>query len=423
MKATHKTLDVLRLGLHSLTMHKGRSVLTALGVIFGVWSVIAMLAINEGASYQAQLYLRELGSNNILIESVKPTSDESKASEASRGVLHYGLTHKDVTTLRDNVPGLLQCVSIRRTPKSAMVDDRVVPITAVATEPTYGQVGAIEMVAGRFISTADVLRTKAHCVITESLSRRLFRYRDAMGQIVRLDNEPFVVIGILSHLPKSLIGTAGEGGNFAIIPLSTDQKRYGEFIIQMRQGGATFEKIEVSQLILKMDGDAAVMSGAEVARSLLDRLHEDDDYEVGVPLELLAQQKKQRRLWNVMFIGIASVSLLVGGIGIMNIMLASVTERTREIGIRRALGAKKVDVVVQFLVESVALTAAGGAIGIGIGLAIPYLIEFALGLKTIISPLTVVLPFTMAIVVGLASGLYPASRAAKLDPITALRHE
>jgi putative ABC transport system permease protein len=172
-----------------------------------------------------------------------------------------------------------------------------------------------------------------------------------------------------------------------------------------------------------MADEQAVIDGATIARGLLERNHEERDYEVTVPLELIKQRQVQGRLWNIMFIGIASVSLLVGGIGIMNIMLASVTERTREIGVRRALGAKKRDVVVQFLVESVTLTTAGGVIGIIVGMLIPVGIELTLGLKTIVSPLTVVLPFVMAVGVGLASGLYPATRAAKLDPIVALRHE
>jgi len=423
MVVSNKAIDIVRLGLHSLTVHKGRSFLTALGIIFGVWSVIAMLAINQGASYESQRLLREMGSDNILIKSVKPIAEESKATAAGRGVLHYGLTNKDVIALRDNLPGVKQCVQIHRRPKTAFVNAKKLDVTVIATEPTFADVARLSITKGRFISSPDMLLHKPHCLLTYSLARRLFGYEDPMGQTIRLETDPFVVVGILKQLPQSLAEVGGDAGNHVIVPLTTSMKRFGEYTMKFGQGGGTFEKVEVTQVIFQVASDDAVIDGAQIARSMLERSHDSKDYEVTVPLELIRQRKAQRRLWNIMFIGIASVSLLVGGIGIMNIMLASVTERTREIGVRRALGAKRRDIVVQFLVESVTLTTAGGVMGILIGMAIPYVIEATLGLKTLVSPLTVALPFTMAVVVGLASGLYPARRAANLDPIEALRHE
>lgn len=423
MKTPHKIIDIVRLGLHSLTVHKGRSVLTALGIIFGVWSVIAMLAINQGASFESQRLLREMGSDNIIIKSVKAPEEEARATSAGRGVLHYGVTHKDVISLADNLPGVTECVKVHRRPKTAHVNGKNLGVTVIATEPTFANVARIDMIEGRFISSADMLLQKPHCVITQSLARRLFDYRDPMGKSIRLESEPFVVVGILSRLPQSLVETADNGGNHVIIPLTTSMRRFGEFTMKWGQGGGTFEKVDVTQVILQMRDDQAVIDGATIARSMLERSHDQRDYEVTVPLELIRQKRAQSRLWNIMFIGIASVSLLVGGIGIMNIMLASVTERTREIGVRRALGAKRQDIIIQFLVESVTLTTAGGIIGIVMGMLIPFVIEATLGLPTIISTLTVALPFVMAVVVGLASGLYPAKRAADLDPIVALRHE
>lgn len=423
METPHKIWDMVRLGFHSLTVHKARSCLTALGIIFGVWSVIAMLAINQGASYESQRLLRAMGSDNIIIKSVKAAAKQTKATAAGRGVLHYGLTYKDVAALRDNIPGVRQCVIIHSRPKTAYVGGKRMDVTVLATEPNFADVARLDIVAGRFLTSSDLLLRKPYCILTESLARRLFDYRDPIGKTIRLETETFVVVGILARLPQSVVGLAGDTGKHVIIPLTTDVTRFGKFTVKFGQGGGTFESVEVTQVILRMRDDKAVIDGATIARGLLARSHDDRDYEVTVPLELIKQRQVQRRLWNIMFIGIASVSLLVGGIGIMNIMLASVTERTREIGVRRALGAKKKDVVVQFLVESVTLTTAGGAIGIVMGMLIPYGIELVLGLKTIISPLTVVLPFIMAVSVGLASGLYPAMRAAKLDPIVALRHE
>jgi len=423
MRATHKVVDIVRLGLHSLTMHKVRSILTSLGIVIGVWSVIVMLAINEGFSYEAQRSLREMGSDNIIIESIRPPREESKATEAGRGALHYGVTYKDVAALRDNIPGVNRCVSVHRTLKYAHVGGKNLSVSVIATEPTYGEVARIDITSGRFISSADLLRTKPHCVITDSLARRLFAYKDPLGRTIGLSGEPFVVIGTLARLPLALAGSGGEVGNYVIIPLTTDRSRFGEFTIMFGQGGGTAEKVEVSQVILQMSDDRAVIEGSAVARSMLKRSHKEQDYNVTVPLELLEQLEKQRWLWNFMFFMIASISLLVGGIGIMNIMLASVTERTREIGVRRALGAKRRDIVVQFLVESVTLTTTGGIIGIALGLPIPFAVGKLLGLVTIVTAVMVILPFVMAVAVGLISGLYPAMRAAGLDPIVALRHE
>jgi len=423
MKAIHKIADITGLGLHSLLVHLGRSALTALGIVFAVWSVIAMLAINEGFSFEAQQSLRELGSDNIIIRSRKPPNMEAKASGASRGALSYGVTRADVRRLRTNIPNVQLCVTAHRTLKYGYRPGKQLSVTVIATEPTYAQVARTDMVAGRFITAADVLRMKPHCVITQGLARRMFVYEDPIGQTIKLASEPFIVVGILAQLPPTLAGEEGETGNHVIIPSSTGQKRFGDYSVMFGIGGGTAELVEVSHVILQMEDDQAVLDGARIARSLLRRYHDDEDYSVTVPLELIEQRKKQRFLWNVMFFTIASISLVVGGIGIMNIMLASVTERTREIGVRRALGAKRRDIVTQFLVESVTLTTVGGLLGILIGLLVPSLVSWVLKLTTIITLWTLALPLGMAVGVGLIAGLYPAMRAARLDPIVALRHE
>ncbi len=422
MKSINKATDIIRLGLHSLLTHKVRSLLTSLGIIIGVCSVIAMLAINEGFSYEAQKSLREMGSNNILIESVKPPDQGTQASSGGQALV-YGLTLKDTAVLTDNIPGVQKSVSVYTTPKYAHVGERNIVTNIIATSPEFIEVAQVDISSGRFLNQEDLLRTKAVCILTDAISKLLFPGENPLGQTVRFNGEPFVVIGTVTRLPRSIVGGSGEGGKYAIVPMSSARKRFGKLSVMWGQGGGSVEQVDVSQLILQMKGDKAVINGAAVARQLLERTHKKQDYEVVVPLELIRQLEKQRRLWNFMFFIIASVSLLVGGIGIMNIMLASVTERTREIGIRRALGAHQRDIVVQFLVESVTLTTAGGLIGIGIGLVIPIIISRALQLATITTASTLILPFVMAVCVGLLSGLYPAMRAAKLDPIVALRHE
>ena len=421
MRGVHKIGDILRLGLHGIVVHKVRSALTALGILFGVWSVIAMLAINAGLSYESQLALRELGSTNIIVDSVKPTEEESKASQ-SGALLEYGLTVKDVARLKTNIPQVQRCAVVHRTLKMARVRGRRVQVSVLSTEPNYVQVARTELLVGRFISSADVLRRQAHCVLTASLARRLFLYEDPLGKVVVLGAQPFVVVGILRRLPSTLAGQAGAGGS-VIIPLPTDRSRFGKLTALQTRGSFTLEKVEVSQVILQMGDEDAVLEGAKIARSILTRFRDKDDYEVKVPIEEIELMKKDRQRWNFMFFMIASVSLLVGGIGIMNIMLASVTERTREIGIRRALGAKRRDIITQFLVESIALTTVGGLLGIVLGIAVPWAVEKILKFTTIVSAATLILPLAMAVAVGLVSGIYPALRAARLDPIEALRHE
>jgi putative ABC transport system permease protein len=422
MRAIYKITDTVRLGLHSLFVHLGRSALTAMGIVFAVWSVIAMLAINEGFSYESQQSLRELGSDNIIVESVKPPNTEAKASGRDSGALSYGVTRADVARLR-SMPGLKRCAIVHRTLKKAYTHGKLLTVSVVATEPIYAEVARVDVISGRFISHIDVLRRKPYCVITQSLARRLFTYHDPLGRTVRLANEPFVVIGVLSQLPRALAGPAGDIGNHVIIPLATSRTRFGLYTVMFGEGGGTSEKVEVHQVILQMADDRRVLQVAGAVRSVLERHHEEDDFEVTVPLELIEQMKKQRRLWNIMFLAIASISLVVGGIGIVNIMLASVTERTREIGIRRAMGARRRDITVQFLVESVTLTTVGGLLGTLIGMLVPSLIRWVLDLTTIISVWTVLLPLVMAAAVGLVAGIYPALRAARLDPIVALRHE
>jgi len=421
MKAIYKVTDIVRLGVFSLLVHKVRSMLTALGIIFGVWSVIAMLAISQGASYESQISLRRLGSDNIIIGSVKPPED---AMAAESGALHYGLTHQDVARMRDNIPGVLRAVVIHSTPKLAYAGGaNQHQVTVLATEPGFAGVARARMKEGRFINSLDMLRRASVCVVTDSLADKVFGHGSPMGKTVRLSGMAFVVVGVLDRLPGKLTGGPADAGDYVLIPHTTEQMRFGDMTVVQSQGSEVFERVEVSTAILQMVDEQAVVNGAAIARGMLERSRRQVDYQITVPLEEIEQRKRQMEIWSYVLMAIALVSLVVGGIGIMNIMLAGVTERTREIGIRRALGAKRRDIVVQFLVEAMTLTTAGGLAGILVGLVVPWAVENTLKFKTIVTTQTLVLPFVVAVAVGLISGLYPAMRAARLDPIHALRHE
>ena len=421
MRALFKTTDICMLGLRSLTMHKVRSALTAMGVLFGVWSVIAMLAINEGASWESQQALRSMGSDNLLIYSVKPPQENTSQRQS---VLIYGLTKRDIAALQ-SMPGVKRSVTAHRTLKHVMRGTKRIPVDILGTYPSYAELTRLKVLpGGRFIEAADLIRTRNVCVLTQSLARKLFTYENPIHQTVLVDNDVFTIVGVVAGAAEAMHGGGEGAASVVYLPATTEEKRFGALTFIVVSGGHSFERVEISQIVLQMENEEAVLAAAEIARSWLSRTHGNKaDYAIIVPLELIEQKKKQQRLWNIMFFAIASISLLVGGIGIMNIMLASVTERTREIGVRRALGAKRRDITVQFLVVAVTLTTVVGLLGIAMGLLVPAIVESVLKMKTIVSPAALIIPFVMAVVVGLASGLYPAIRAAKLDPIAALRHE
>ncbi len=423
MKGLNKVGDIVLLGLSSLAVHKVRSGLTAMGILFGVWSVIAMLAINEGASYESQQSLRQMGSDNLLIDSVKPSADESGAAQA-RGVLNYGITWSDQRTLIDNLPGVVRWTAAHRTQKSAQNGTKLIPCQVIGASPNYLDLGRLALVAGRFVSEADQTLCRNTAILTVSLARRLFGPDDPLDKVIRLGGESFRVVGLVDQPSRTMAAVPSElAMNLIFIPSATDKNRFGEFTVINTGSSRSRERVEVSQLIVQLADEKTVLNAAKVVRSLLSRSHDKRDYDITVPLELIEQRAKQRRLWNIMFFTVASISLLVGGIGIMNIMLASVTERTREIGIRRALGAKRRDIIVQFLVEAVTLTTVGGLTGIALGFAVPPVVQTLLKIPALLPAATMIIPFLMAVIVGLISGLYPAMRAAQLDPIEALRHE
>jgi putative ABC transport system permease protein len=421
----HRLRRTIILGVRSLALHKLRSVLTALGIIFGVSSVIAMLSIGEGASYEAQEELKKLGSNNIILKSRKASDDQGSGYERSE-VTFYGLKWQDHDRIAATLPTARRLVPVRIIPVEARFRLAATDAKIVATTPEYPEVTNIKLARGRFLTQNDLDTQRPVCVIGATIARKLYPAVDPLGTEIKLGTFYFDVVGILEETGAAT-GTGGaeadDKNHDVHVPMTTALKRYGNLIVRITSGSELREKVELHEIIVSLESDTQVAASATAVRGLLQRFHPRQDFEVLVPLELLEQKERTKRIFNIVLGSIAAISLLVGGIGIMNIMLASILERTREIGVRRALGAKKRDIMTQVLVETVVLSTSGGLLGVLLGIAIPYVVEAASGMKTIITLSSIVLSFGISAGVGIIFGLYPASRAAALDPIEALRRE
>jgi putative ABC transport system permease protein len=441
-------LRTWQLGIKNLRLHKLRSALTVLGIFIGVASVIWLLAIGEGISQKAQEQIESLGANNIIIRSIKPPVESNDSSTSGHSVVPYGITRDDYDRLVQTIDTIERALPIREIRYRFANGGRLVEGTLVGCTPEYAQVNKLEIDGdrGHFLTDAEVSERQNHCVLAAGVADKLFPFEYPVGQAIHLEEAFYVVVGVL----KPRTPTAGIGGSFAAkdynfdvyIPISTLQSRIGDFVMIRRPGLHEGEYVELSQITLRVDKVEHVMDTAELVKRTMARYHHKDDYGVVVPLELLEQAKTTRMMF-IIFMGlIAAISLVVGGIGIMNIMLATVTERTREIGIRRALGAKRGDITRQFLAETVVLSIAGGITGVSGGFACRPVIGWLRGLleravpnvmsqlpeviKTVnpvIVPWSIPLAFGISVAIGVIFGLYPAIRAARMDPIEALRHE
>jgi len=416
-------------------MHRLRSTLTTLGIIFGVSSVIAMLAIGEGASQRAQEQIARLGSLNIIVKTVKPP-DETESSTQEISMRQYGLTYTDAERFQNSIPDVQVVVPSRRVSQQVRYRNRKVATEILGTVPWFTDISPIRLLRGRFLSSVDMHHKQGICVVDEQVVTELFAFDDPLGQDIKIARDYYRVVGIASVHDAQTPGnnitgsapTAPSAGGANVgtiyIPLTTVKDRFGEISIQVSgSSGANVEKVELQEIVVKVGSVDEVLRTRSVLETLLERFHKKNDYQVVVPLELLQQAKDFARIFSIVLGSIAAISLLVGGIGIMNIMLATVSERTREIGIRRALGAKKRDIVIQFLSETLLLTLTGGILGIVLGSAIPFFVTYFSHHPTAITGGSLVLAFGISAAVGITFGLYPAYRAANMDPIESLRHE
>jgi len=441
----------IQLGLKSLMLHKLRSGLTMLGIVFGVFSVIAMLAIGEGASRQAQQQVVELGANNIIVRSVKPVEESSSSSSSGSrfSALRYGLLRSDFQRLIETVPTISSAIPIRELDKEARYLHRSMNIRLVGCTAEYQQVNHLKLRQGRFITDRDQESLANVAVLAHEVAETLFPLENPVGKRVQVGGIPYNIIGVTAERTASAaIGGSLAGQDFnkdLYIPINTLRTRIGDAVYTFRSGAFSAEHVELNQITFRVSDREQIIPTAEVIRGTLAMYHGNKDYAVVVPLELLRQAEQLRQIFNVVLGSIAAISLVVGGIGIMNIMLATVTERTREIGIRRALGARQLDITQQFLTETIVLAGTGGLLGIILGLLTPFAfsaiqyvtLNFILegsgdgseiyGIFAKMQPQVAIwslpLAFGISVGVGIVFGLYPARAAARLDPIEALRHE
>ncbi len=418
-----KIVRNILLGIENLMLHKLRSFLTMLGVVFGVGSVVAMLAVGEGASKEALSQIQKLGSNNIIITSIKPVEDQS--SQTQRSFLSmFGLKYLDDDRIRDSFAHVKKAAPAKLLRKESRLDARTLELRVVGTTSEWFELVPRKILAGRNFSSADEEEFGSVAVLTEYGARKLLATRNTIGQNIRIGGDAFEIIGIIQS-------ESGLAGNIQIpdqqvdvyIPLSTARTYFGDVFSKFTSGSFIREMVELHQIIVQVDEIENVESTAAGIQRMLERFHKKKDYEMSVPLALLKQAEATKRTFNIVLGSIASISLLVGGIGIMNIMLASVTERTREIGIRRAIGAKRRQIIIQFLIETVVLSTLGGIVGLGVGILIPWVITLFAKMPTVITLESVIFPLFISMGVGIVFGLYPAASAAKVDPIIALRHE
>ena len=424
----------IKLGAKSLWMHRLRSTLTTLGIIFGVCSVVAMLAIGEGASRHTQEQIARLGSSNIIIQTIKPPEQQNPTGE-SQSMQEYGLTYDDAQRFHNTIPDISVVVPLRRMTQTAAYRNRRIDVEIIGTVPWYPDITPLRVKAGRFLQSIDMEYRHGICVVDSQVYEQLFLFDDPIDQHIKLSGDYYRVIGVVgaeTHITdddldpsfKDTGSTTGGVVGSIYIPLATVKNRFGETKIQLGgSGGVKGEKIELQQITVKVKSTQAVLPVRDLLDDLLQRFHKKKDYQIIVPLELLRQAARTKRIFSIVLGSIAAISLLVGGIGIMNIMLATVSERTREIGIRRALGARKRDIIIQFLSETVLLTVAGGALGILLGSAIPIIISHLGKMPTVITVYSLILAFAISAAVGVIFGIYPAYRAANMDPVEALRHQ
>jgi putative ABC transport system permease protein len=411
-------LPDIRLGLQNLLAHRLRSLLTMLGMIFGVAAVVSMLSIGAGARQKVMALIEQMGVRNLIVEA-KETIERQAHQKLRR--TSPGLTFRDYRVIQDNVSGVVASTPRKRfTPTKTIPKSQQDTPAVFGVNPSYVKIANLRLLDGRFFSEDEEDHAAPVCVLGSGARSSLFGAIDPVNQYVKVNEDWFRVIGVAGPQLSSQTEVAGipsqDLNNIIYVPLNAAIFRMEDSYSNVRD--------EIDGIYLNLPSETDVSTVAQVVRAILDSSHHGaGDFSVIVPAELLAEQKRTERLFNAVMVAIASISLLVGGIGIMNIMLASILERTREIGVRRAVGARQRDIIRQFVVEATMISFVGGSFGIVFGFVMSRLIAWLAGWSTIVTASSILLAFLVSITVGLVFGIYPAVKAARLDPVEAIRYE
>ena len=401
--------------LRSLWMHRLRALLSTLGVLFGVVAVVAMLSIGEGAKQETLEQIEQLGMNNIIIRQNTLSEDQHLQALEKRS---KGLTLEDAQTLAREIPDVVHQTPLKVIEASLTGTLSEMAPEILAVTRSYRDIKGLQLAEGRFICDRDLSCRQLICVLGYEVAKCLGR-EGHVGKTVRIENTHYLIVGVLKSTQwkesKNHLITTRDLNRTIFIPLGTEA---------MLPKKKQIRREMLSEIILQINQSQRMGITARMIERILQRSHHgQEDYQIVIPQELLNQANRTQKTFNLVLGSIAAISLLVGGIGIMNIMLANVSERTREIGIRRAVGANKRHIMMQFLVETLLLTLIGAISGILLGIFASFCISYFAGWKTIVTPWSVILSLTMASGVGLCSGLYPAYKAAQMHPIKALRHD
>ena len=407
--------EELRLGLDSLRAYKLRAVLTMFGMIFGVAAVVAMLSIGAGAQQEVIAFIEQLGVRNVIVEA-REAGDPQTLQRVRR--LSAGLSFRDARTIEATLVDL-EAASARKqvVPTRLLPRPQGDPPVVFGVAPVYAAIAGLQIADGRFFDESEARTAAPVAVVGQAAALSLFGTEDPIGQYVKVNQQWFGVVGPQITVQSGIAGLTQQDGNQVIyVPLMAAILRLEETRSRQRD--------EIDALYLQLSPGADITAAGALVRGLLDTAHRGaNDFSVLLPAELLAEQQRTRQIFEVVMVAIASISLLVGGIGIMNIMLASVLERTREIGVRRAIGARRRDIVRQFLVETTMITLTGGVLGTLLGVVLSRLVGYFAGWSTIVTVGSVALAFVVSVGIGLVFGMYPAVRAARLDPVLALHYE
>ncbi|HET9804912.1 MAG TPA: ABC transporter permease [Candidatus Acidoferrum sp.] len=417
-RARVQWLPDLLLGFENLSSHKLRSLLTMLGMIFGVAAVVAMLSIGAGAQQKVMAFIEQLGVRNLIVEAKEAHNYQElqKVRKNSPGLTlaDYEVIRKNVGTIADGSPRK------RFAPAKYLPKPQQDTPLVYGVEASYLEIGHLRVVDGRFFDAADNAAAAPVCVLGAAAKESLYGAAAGVGEYLKMNEQWCHVIGIVAPqmAPQSDVGgvRTEDMNNLIYMPLNSVRFRL--------EDSQSWMKDEIDGMYLHLASASTSATDAEVVRGILNSSHHNTpDFSVIVPAELLAQQKRTEQLFNTVMVAIASISLLVGGIGIMNIMLAAILERTREIGVRRAVGARKSDIVRQFVVEAVLISFAGGLLGVVLGFALSQMIAWLAGWSTVVTVASILLAFLVSISIGLIFGIYPAVKAARLDPVEAIRYE